>query len=170
MNKWRRTDLDCCAKASYIFLQLSMIFSVFLLPRCLFWEIENFPDFCWKSRLREGKDGALTNCSVEAIARNCFFLKSANSINISTARIEIRIFLSPSGDLGIGLVWNNLSNPITTTHFLVQLLESSSNWTKLSMMGPQLFSGWYQMILDVFRCNQLFSDVLCCFLMFSAWL
>ena len=26
------------------------------------------------------------------------------------------------------------------------------------------------MILDVFRCNQLFSDVLCCFLMFSAWL
>ena len=37
-------------------------------------------------------------------------------------------------------------------------------------MGPQLFSGWYQMILDVFRCNQLFSDVLCCFLMFSAWL
>ena len=26
-------------------------------------------------------------------------------------------------------------------------------------MGPQLFLGWYQMILDVFRCSQLFSDV-----------
>ena len=26
-------------------------------------------------------------------------------------------------------------------------------------MGHQLFSGWYQMILDVFRCSQLFSDV-----------
>ena len=40
-----------------------------------------------------------------------------------------------------------------------RLLKSSSSWTKLSMMGPQLFSGWYQMILDVFRCSQLFSDV-----------
>ena len=27
------------------------------------------------------------------------------------------------------------------------------------MMGPQLFSGLYQMILDVFRGSQLFSDV-----------
>ena len=27
------------------------------------------------------------------------------------------------------------------------------------MMGPQLFSGRYQMILDVFQCSQLFSDV-----------
>ena len=52
---------------------------------------------------------------------------------------------------------------IPTTHpirsSLVRLLKSSSNWTKLSMMGPQLFSGWYQMILDVFQCSQLFSDV-----------
>ena len=39
------------------------------------------------------------------------------------------------------------------------LLKSSSSWTKLSMMGPQLFSGWYQMILDVFQCSQLFYDV-----------
>ena len=69
-----------------------------------------------------------------------------------------RPFLSPSGDLGIGLVWHNLSldHP---THFLVPLLKSSSNWTKFSMRGPQLFSGWYQMILGVFRCSQLFSDV-----------
>ena len=37
--------------------------------------------------------------------------------------------------------------------------RSSSSWTKLSMRGPQLFSGWYQMILDIFRCSQLFSDV-----------
>ena len=43
--------------------------------------------------------------------------------------------------------------------FLVRLLKSSSNWTKLSMSGPQLFSGWYPMILDVFRCSQLLSDV-----------
>ena len=39
------------------------------------------------------------------------------------------------------------------------LLKSSSSWTKLSMVGPQLFSGWYQMILDVFQCSQLFFDV-----------
>ena len=57
-------------------------------------------------------------------------------------------FLSPSGDLGISLVWHNLS-PDRTTHILVRLLKSSSNWTKSSMMGPQLFLGWYQMILDV---------------------
>ena len=63
--------------------------------------------------------------------------------------------LSPSGDLGTGLVWHNVSGP----HFSVRLFKSSSNWTKLSMMSPQLFSGWYQMILDVFRCSQLFSDV-----------
>ena len=50
---------------------------------------------------------------------------------------------SASGDQGIGLVW-----------------DSHPNWTKLSMMGPQLFSGWYQMILDVFQCSQLFSNVL----------
>ena len=44
-----------------------------------------------------------------------------------------------------------------------------SNCSKLSMMGPQLFSGWYQMILDVFRCFQLGCnyDVMC-FQMFSA--
>ena len=56
--------------------------------------------------------------------------------------IIIHHFLSPSGDLGIGLVWDN-NRP---TDFLVRLLKSSSNWTKLSMRGPQLFSGWYQMI------------------------
>ena len=40
-----------------------------------------------------------------------------------------------------------------------RLLKFSSSWTKLSMMGPQLFSGWYQMILDVCQCSQLFFDV-----------
>ena len=53
------------------------------------------------------------------------------------------------------LVWSEITYPHPTTHFLVRLW----NWTKLSMIGPQLFSGWYQMILDVFRCSQLFSDV-----------
>ena len=66
--------------------------------------------------------------------------------------------LSPSGDLGISLVWHNLSPP-PHRHFSVWVLKSSSKWTKLSMRGPQLFSGWYQMILGVFRCSQLFSDV-----------
>ena len=63
--------------------------------------------------------------------------------------------LSPSGDLGTGLVWHNVSGP----HFSVRLFKSSSNWTKLSMMGLQLFSGLYQMTLDVFWCSQLFSNV-----------
>ena len=40
-----------------------------------------------------------------------------------------------------------------------RLLKFSSSWTKLSLVGPQLFSGWYQMILDVCQCSQLFSDV-----------
>ena len=42
---------------------------------------------------------------------------------------------------------------------IFRLLKSFSSWSKLSMIGPQLFSGWYQMILDVFQCSQLFSDV-----------
>ena len=69
--------------------------------------------------------------------------------------------LSPSGDLGIGLVWDNRTGPDRTgpDHISVWLLKSSSKWTKSSMRGPQLFSGWYQMILGVFRCSQLFSDV-----------
>ena len=37
---------------------------------------------------------------------------------------------------------------------VVRVLKSSLNWTKFSMTGPQLFSGWYQMIKDVFRCFQ----------------
>ena len=119
-------------------------------------------------------------------------------------------FLSPSGDLGIGLVWDNhptgppqLFGPTVEILFklnliiyegssvvlrmisddfkcfpmfsavfrcfptvfrlfsddVFRLLKSSSSWSKLSMMGPQLFSGWYQMILDVFQCSQLCSDV-----------
>ena len=72
-----------------------------------------------------------------------------DKLSLTTASLS---FLSPSGDLGIGLVWDN------PTNFLVRLLKSSSNWTKLSMMGLELFSGWYQMILYVFRCSQLFSE------------
>ena len=80
-----------------------------------------------------------------------------NCPELEITRPEIEWLLSPSGDLGIRLVWHNLSGPPRS--FLVRLLKSSSNWTKLSMIGPQLFSGWYQMILDVFQCSQLFSDV-----------
>ena len=60
------------------------------------------------------------------------------------------------------LVWSDITYPNRTgpdRHFSVLLLKSSSNWTKLSLRGPQLFSRWYQMILGVFRCTQLFSDV-----------
>ena len=57
------------------------------------------------------------------------------------------MFLSPSGDLGIGLVWDN---PITLSipHFGPSV-EIFSKLNFLSMMGPQLFSGWYQMFLDI---------------------
>ena len=50
---------------------------------------------------------------------------------------------SPSGDLGIGLVWDILS-PTPIQHF-----GTSVEIFKLSMMGPQLLSGWYQIFLDV---------------------
>ena len=42
--------------------------------------------------------------------------------------LRIKQLLSPSGDLGISLVWRNLSPPHRS--FLVWLLKSSSNWTK----------------------------------------
>ena len=68
-------------------------------------------------------------------------IQKSGFFSIKQMRFCIKVcFLSPSVYLGIGLVWDNLSNPITTTHFLVRLLKSSSNWTKLSMMGPQLLS------------------------------
>ena len=91
------------------------------------------------------------------VAMNCVQWTTYNS-RLSVQGKEIKKnFLSPSGDLGIGPVWDNLSPP-DQTHFLVRLLKSSSNWTKLSMMDHQLFWGWYQMILDVFRCSQQFSN------------
>ena len=68
--------------------------------------------------------------------------------------------LPPSGDQGIGLVWDNHPNTLSTlSDILVWVLKSFSNWTKLSMMGPQLFSGWYHVVLDVFQCSQLIFDV-----------
>ena len=94
-----------------------------------------------------------------AKTQKCLFLKSFHSC--FTNSLEFMSFiaplLSPSGDLGIGLVWDNHPTRPDPTHFLVRVLKSSSNWTKLSMKkGPQLFSGWYQIILNVFRCSQLF--------------
>ena len=71
-------------------------------------------------------------------------------------KVNVRLLLSPSGDLGIGLVWDN--NRTGPDHISVWLLKSSSNWTKPSMMGPQLFLGWYQMILDVETRFRLGSD------------
>ena len=43
------------------------------------------------------------------------------------AKIVTLRLLSPSGDLGIGLVWDNPTPD--RTHILVWLLKSSSNWT-----------------------------------------
>ena len=57
-------------------------------------------------------------------------------------KIARYIFLSPSGDLGISLVWHNLSPPPHRS-FLVRLLKSSSNWTKISMRGPLLSTSGY---------------------------
>ena len=68
---------------------------------------------------------------------------SRNLNQVFAITLTTNPLLSPSGDLGIGLVWHNLSGPDS---FLVRLMKSSSNWTKSSMMGPQLFLGWYQMI------------------------
>ena len=48
--------------------------------------------------------------------------------------------LSPSGDLGIGLVWDNLSWP-HPTDFLDRLLKSSSNWNQVYRCF-QMISFW----------------------------
>ena len=75
--------------------------------------------------------------------------------------IKFGHLLSPSRDLGIGLVWDNQPtppHPSPDRSFLVRLLNSSSNWTKLSMRSPQLFSGCYQMILDFQTRFRLGSD------------
>ena len=116
--------------------------------------------FCWKSNWTKFDHVGTTGGNWETISGS-FSISFRSKLEVQS---QCAPLLSPSGDLGIGLVWHNLSPP-HPTDFLVPLLKSSSNWTKLSMRGPQLFSGWYQMILGVFRCTQLFSD---CFLtMFS---
>ena len=43
------------------------------------------------------------------------------------------LFLSPSGDLRIGLVWDNLTIHPIESHNLVWVLKSCSNWTKSSI-------------------------------------
>ena len=85
-----------------------------------------------------------------------------------------------------GLVWDNLPLLSTSSHILVRVLKFSSNWTKLTVMGSQLFSEWCHMFSDVlrwsqdalncsqtfyrhsrcaqnvFRCSQMFTDVFGC--------
>ena len=82
---------------------------------------------------------------------------SNHSFLDATIKKRVYMLLSPSGDLGIGLVWHNPSPP-PPHHISVRLLKSSSNWTKSSIMGPQLFLGWYQMILDFQTRFRLGSD------------
>ena len=71
-----------------------------------------------------------------------------SSLSSTINRLNNLIFLSPSCEKE--LIWSHPTPP--PDHFSVWLLKSSSNWNKLSMMGSQL-------ILDVFRCSQLFFDV-----------
>ena len=87
------------------------------------------------------------------------FPTTANSSILSISKLVkwskllMFVLLSPSGDLGVGLVWDN--HP-STRSILVWVLKSSSNWTKLTVMGPQLFSGWCaQMFKDVLRCSEM---------------
>ena len=101
--------------------------------------------FCLKEmRFREAMH---VNAKLKAISRN--YVMSAEAVCSDTVRIYFLLswtvfaFLKPSGDLGMGLVWDNLSTPTPLDHFSIRPLKSSSNWTKLSIMGPQLFSGWY---------------------------
>ena len=110
----------------------------------------------------------ITFCDCSAVLRNVWlvnrfklwywsFLKTVNHERMSMVKISVFFrfsigfiwdnFLWFSYIITVrwsGLVWHNLSNP--HHHISVQLLKSSSNWTKLSMIGRQLFSGWYQMI------------------------
>ena len=72
----------------------------------------------------------------------------------SVAQINFDTFLWPSGDPGNGLVWDD-HHPPTHPH---RPGFWSDCWNPLQTeLNYQLFSGWYQMILDVFRCSQLFS-------------
>ena len=110
----------------------------------------------WRYQL-QSKNNLTASYNICNLTSTFFYSRRCHLLNL----LSFVSFLSPSGDLGIGLVWDNHPTPPhqTTTHFLVRLLKSSSNRTKSSMMGHQLFLGWYQMILDVFRCSQLFTDV-----------
>ena len=122
----------------------------------------------WRYQL-QSKNNLTASYNICNLTSTFFYSRRCHLLNL----LSFVSFLSPSGDLGIGLVWDNHPTPPhqTTTHFLVRLLKSSSNWTKSSMMGHQLFLGWYQMILDVFRCSHVFwcfPTVFHCFLtMFS---
>ena len=89
--------------------------------------------FCLKEmRFREAMH---VNAKLKAISRN--YIMSAEAVCSDTVRIYFLLswtvfaFLSPSGDLGIGLVWDNLSPPHPTTHFLARLLKSLSKWMNL---------------------------------------
>ena len=81
-----------------------------------------------------------------------------------------RILLSPSGDLGIGLIWDNHPAARPICHFSLLVLKSSS---KLNLTNRPVFScsqgdvRWSQAFSDVLRCFQMFNDVNRCFWMLS---
>ena len=124
----------------------------------------------WIMLLPSPDPSAMIGCQVATLYNHHHIIKCSllwhlkrkeknSSSGFLVSSVNCKVFLSPSGDLGIGLVGDNRTTGPHQTDFLVPLLKFSSNWTKSSMMGPQLFLGWCQMILDVFRCSQLFSDV-----------
>ena len=117
--------------------------------------------FCWKSNWTKFDHLGTTGGNWETISGS-FSISFRSKLEVQSQCVPFivltpwynwwisLIFLSPSGDLGIGLVWDNhpdRTGPHRTT--FRSDCWTSSNWTKSSMMGPQLFLGWYQMILDV---------------------
>ena len=74
------------------------------------------------------------------------------------------MLFSPSGDLGITLVWDNLS---ILSDVLVWVMKSFSNWSRLTMVGSQMFSEACRMFSealetfsDILKCSQMIPDVL----------
>ena len=94
--------------------------------------------------------------TVKQCMQSCPCITTRNWKICTAVFLPIFPFLSPSGDLGIGLVWDNLSPPHPTwpDHFW------SLNWSQIFYRDSQMGS----------RCAQMFSDVHRCFQMISFWI
>ena len=72
-----------------------------------------------------GASRALRKINIFHLSLQVLFLALLFSNIIWSSTDSILFFLSPSGDLGISLVWRNLSGP--DRHFSVRLLKSSQS-------------------------------------------